>query len=146
MPWLNVYGLLMIAVIMVPNILFAMKCKDGFENHFTNRWVEVLEQIGRFGCFGFMIFTIPGTAPGWVSPSAFMAYLAVDGLLIAAYCVIWAVGKGRRFRALALSILPSLLFLFSGVMTRAPLLVLSALLFAPCHIWISITNAKENRR
>ena len=146
MPWLNVYGLLMSAVMMIPYILFAMKCKDGFENHFTNCWVEFLEQIGRFGCFGFMIFTIPGMALGWVNHSAFAAYLAVDGLLLAAYCVIWAVGKGRRFRALALSILPSLLFLFSGVMTRAPLLVLSALLFAPCHIWISITNAKENRR
>ena len=146
MPWLNVYGLLMIAVMMIPNILFAMKCKDGFENHFTNCWVEFLEQIGRFGCFGFMIFTIPGMALGWVNHSAFAAYLAVDGLLLAGYCVIWAVGNGRRFRALALSILPSLLFFFSGVMTRAPLLVLSALLFAPCHIWISITNAKENRR
>ena len=144
--WFNVYGSIIIAIIMIPNIVYALKCKDGFVNIWNNKTVELFEQIGRFGCFGFMIFTIPGTALGWVNHSAFAAYLAVDGLLLAAYCVIWAVGKGRRFRALALSILPSLLFLFSGVMTRAPLLVLSALLFAPCHIWISITNAKENRR
>ena len=27
MEWLNVFGLVMAAVIMIPNILFAMKCK-----------------------------------------------------------------------------------------------------------------------
>ena len=28
MEWLNPFGLLIIAVIMIPNILFAVKCKD----------------------------------------------------------------------------------------------------------------------
>ena len=32
MNWLNVFGLVMVAVIMIPNILFAMKCKDGTIN------------------------------------------------------------------------------------------------------------------
>ena len=133
MPWLNVYGLLMIAVIMVPNILFALKCKDGFENHFTNRWVEVLEQIGRFGCFGFMIFNIPHTYWGFAGPKAFCAYLAVDAVLVTLYCVIWAVcfKKSSIFRALALSIIPSLLFLFSGVLSRSVLLTAAALFLRP---------------
>ena len=46
------------------------------------------------------------------------------------------------FRALALSILPSILFLFSGIMTRSVLLTIAALLFAPAHIAISYRNAK----
>ena len=32
MEWLNVFGLIFICVIMIPNIIFAIKCKDGFEN------------------------------------------------------------------------------------------------------------------
>mgnify|MGYP006893081470 CR=1 FL=1 len=32
MDWLNVFGLMIMAVIMIPNIVFAIKCKDGFEN------------------------------------------------------------------------------------------------------------------
>lgn len=32
MEWFNVFGLVFIAVIMIPNIVFAVKCKDGFEN------------------------------------------------------------------------------------------------------------------
>lgn len=148
MPWLNPYGLVMVAVILIPNLLFAIKCKDGFENSFHNPAVETLEQIGRFGCFGFMIFTIPGTAQGWTSHSAFVLYLVADAALAAIYCAVWAVcfRKSSLFRALALSILPSILFLVSAILTRSWPLLLSALIFAPCHIWISVQNTRLARR
>ena len=51
--------------------------------------VETAEQIGRFGCFGFMIFNIPGTWFGWWSDEAFTLYLMVDAILAALYCLIW---------------------------------------------------------
>lgn len=144
MEWCNVFGLIFMAVILIPNILFAVKCKDGFENKWKNRTVETVEQIGRFGCFGFMIFNIPGTWFGWWSDEAFAVYLVVDALLVGLYCLVWIVcfRKTGLFRALALSILPSVLFLFSGIMTRSVLLTISALLFAPAHIAISWQNAK----
>ena len=82
MEWLNVFGLVMVAVIMIPNILFAMKCKDGFVNKWNNKSVETVEQIGRFGCFGFMIINIPGTWFGWWSDEAFAVYLVVDAVLV----------------------------------------------------------------
>lgn len=127
------------AVIMIPNIVFAVKCKDGFENKYHNKAVEVMEQAGRFGCFGFMCVNIPGTWFGWWSDEAFSLYLMVNAVLTLLYCGIWVVcwRKNSLFRALALSILPSVLFLFSGIMSRSVLLTLSALLFAPAHILIS---------
>ena len=144
MEWLNVFGLVMVAVIMIPNILFAMKCKDGFVNKWNNKSVETVEQIGRFGCFGFMIINIPGTWFGWWSDEAFAVYLVVDAVLVTLYCVIWAVcfRKSSVFRALALSIIPSVLFLFSGIISRSILLTIAAVLFAPSHILISYQNAK----
>ena len=144
MEWLNVFGLVMVAVIMIPNILFAMKCKDGFVNKWNNKSVETVEQIGRFGCFGFMIINIPGTWFGWWSDEAFAVYLVVDAVLVTLYCVIWAIcfRKSSVFRALALSIIPSVLFLFSGIMSRSILLTIAALLFAPSHIMLSYQNAK----
>lgn len=30
MKWINVFGLIFVAVIMIPNIIFAIKCKGGF--------------------------------------------------------------------------------------------------------------------
>ncbi len=144
MEWLNVFGLVMAAVIMIPNILFAMKCKDGFVNKWNSKSVETVEQIGRFGCFGFMIINIPGTWFGWWSDEAFAVYLVVDAVLVTLYCVIWAVcfRKSSVFRALVLSIIPSVLFLFSGIMSRSILLTIAAVLFAPSHILISYQNAK----
>ena len=144
MEWCNVFGLIFMAVILIPNILFAVKCKDGFENKWKNRTVETVEQVGRFGCFGFMIFNIPGTWFGWWSDEAFAVYLVVDALLVGLYCLVWIVcfRKSSVFRALALSILPSVLFLFSGIMSRSVPLVVASVLFAPSHIAISYKNAK----
>lgn len=144
MSWLNPFGLVFMAAILVPNLIFAVKCKDGFENKWHNSFVEAVEQIGRFGCFGFMLFNIPGTWFGWWSEEAFAVYLVTDALLVVLYCLIWIIcfRKSSMFRALALSILPSILFLFSGIMTRSVLLTIAALLFAPAHIAISYRNAK----
>ena len=142
--WFNAYGLLFVVVIMIPNIIFAVKCKDGFQNKWDNRFVETVEQIGRFGCFLFMVVNIPGTWFGWRSDEALAVYLIVDAVLTAAYCLIWVIcfKKSSMFRALALSILPSLLFLFSAVMSRSILLGIAAVLFAPSHILLSYKNAK----
>ena len=45
MEWFNVFGLVFIVVIMIPNIVFAVRCKDGFENSWNNKAVEIIEQI-----------------------------------------------------------------------------------------------------
>lgn len=140
----NVIGLCFMAVIMIPNVIFAVKCRDGFENKRHNKTVEFFEQIGRFGCFAFMIFNIPNTCLGWQSDESFALYLIVNTVLVLLYCVIWIVcfKKNSIFRALSLSIIPSVIFLFSGVTERSALLILSAIIFAPCHIAISYKNSK----
>lgn len=144
MEWLNIFGLLFIIVIMIPNIIFAIKCKDGFLNKWNNKVVELVEQIGRFSCFGLMIFNIPNTCFGFWSNEAFAVYLIVNILLVLCYCIIWTVcfRKNNKFRALALSIIPSIVFLFSGIMSRSILLIIASLLFAPSHILISYKNAE----
>lgn len=144
MAWINIFGAVFIAVIMIPNIIYALKCRDGFENKWNNKGVEVVEQIGRFGCFGFMVVNIPGTWFGWWSDEAFAIYLIANVVLIILYCVIWIIcfRKNTIFKALALSIIPSVIFMFSGIMSRSVLLVVASLLFAPAHILISYKNAK----
>ena len=145
MECINLYGLSFMAIIMIPNIVYAIKCRDGFGNRWQNKTVETLEQIGRFGCFGFMVINIPGTWFGWWSDEAFAVYLIVDSGLVFSYCILWIVlwKKNNLLRALALSIIPSVVFLFSALMSRSILLTVSALLFAPMHILISIKNTDK---
>ena len=147
MEWFNPFGLVFIIIIMIPNVVFAIRCKDGFANNYRNKTVELVEQIGRFGCFGFMIFNVPGTWFGWASNESFALCLILDALLVALYCILWIVcwKKNGVFKALALSILPSAVFLISGITSRSILLILAALLFAPSHILISYQNAKNIR-
>ena len=148
MEWFNPFGLVFIVIIMIPNIVFAVLCKDGFENTYKNRAVETMEQVGRIGCFGFMIINVPGTWFGWWTDEAFAMYLIVNALLIALYGILWIIywKKNGIFRALALSIIPSVVFLISGIMSRSILLIVAALLFAPAHIFISYQNAKGEKQ
>lgn len=142
MDWFNAYGLAMMALIMLPNMLYAVKVKEGFINLWQNKRVEGLEQLGRYGCFVLMVVNIPGTWFGFWFDNALTVYLIVSSVLLAAYLVIWAVcfRSNSVFRALALSILPSILFLFCGIMPRSVLLIVAAAIFAPCHILISYRN------
>ena len=143
MNWFNPYGLAIVAILMIPNLIYMVKCKEGFENLWQNKAVETLEQIGRFGCFGLMILNLPQTYLGFWFADGLTVYIVVNAVLLAAYCAIWAVcfHQNSVFRALALSILPSILFLFSGVMIVSVPLIVAALIFAPCHILLSYKNA-----
>lgn len=143
MEWFNIFGLCIMVVVMVPNIIFAVKCKYSFENKYNNKVVEVMEQIGRYGCFCFMIFNVPGTFSGWRSKESFVLYIIINAVLVAIYCIIWVLCWEKKgvFKALALSVIPSVIFLFSGFAIKSVLLLISALLFTPSHIFISCKNA-----
>ncbi|MDO5392881.1 MAG: hypothetical protein Q4F24_17585 [Eubacteriales bacterium] len=149
MNWINFYGLAFMIVIMIPNIIFASINKDGFQNLWINKFVEALEQIGRVGCFAFMIFIIPICGFGFSSDESFAFYLIINVVLLTAYCLIWIIcfKKNSIFRALALSIIPSVIFLASGILSRYIPLIVAAVIFAPCHIAISYKNAElETKR
>ena len=143
MGWFNIYGMIFIIVIMIPNIIFAIKCKDGFNTKFTNKIIETIEQVGRYGCFALMIINIPYTYYGWWFNHADLVYLIIDSFLVIIYCIIWIIcwNKNNVFKALSLSIIPSLIFLFSGIMLCSILLIIFSIIFSLSHIIISYINA-----
>ena len=143
----NPWGFLFISIIMIPNIIFAIKNKETFENSIQKKWfkiLEIFEQIGRYGCFFCMMFNISGTYFGFSSIFSFRIYLIINGILIFSYCLIWITHfrKNTLFRAISLSVIPSIIFLFSGIISKSILLIIFAIIFAPCHIAISVENQK----
>ena len=147
MAYLNFFGLILMILIMIPNIIYAIKCKGDFGKlPQTKFWkiLEVFEQIGRYGCFACMIFNIPGTYFGFVSVNLFSTYLIVNFVLVFAYCIIWIFcfkknnSVNNLFNVISLSVLPSLVFLFSGILSHSLLLIFFAWVFAPCYIAISV--------
>lgn len=139
----NYYGLIIMAMIMIPNIIYAVKHKDDAAGAFDNKAVIIAEQIGRYGCFVFMIFNIPYTYFGFWFDHALIVYLSVNGALCLAYLIFWIVcrnGNGK-LKVLSLSILPSCIFLFSGIVLANIPLVVCAIVFAVNHILISCKNS-----
>ena len=142
----NPFGLIFMILIMIPNIIYAIKCKENFTKLPQNKFwkvIETFEQIGRYGCFACMIVNIPGTYFGFKSDLSFVIYLIVNFVFISAYCIIWifCFKKNNLFKAISLSVLPSVIFLFSGILSRSFLLIFCSSIFAPCHILISVKNS-----
>ncbi len=142
MTWFNYYGLAVMAVIMIPNIIYAVKHKNG-ENKYSNKAVEILEQIGRYGCFTFMIFNIPYTYFNFWFDYALIVYLSVNSGLCLSYLFFWVIcwNRNDKLKALTLSVIPSCVFLFSGIVLAYIPLIAFSVIFAICHIFISCKNS-----
>lgn len=91
----------------------------------------------------FMVFNIPYTWTGFYFMFAETVYLIVNALLTIAYCITWIVTWKRSgiVKTLLLSIIPSLIFIFSGIMIASIPLIIFSVIFAVAHILISVKNA-----
>lgn len=131
---------------MIPNIVYAVKRKNDAPAAYNNKTAVIAEQIGRYGCLAFAIFNIPYTYFNFWFDSALAVYLYVNGVLCLAYLIFWIVcwNRNAKLKALSLSIIPSAVFIFGGVMlANVPLLVF-ALIFAVSHIFISYKTFAAN--
>ena len=142
MSWFNYYGLIAVIIILLPNIISAIVDKGIFENTYNGKVMSVLEQIGRYGCMIFMVFNIPYTFFGFWFDHALTEYLIVNGILLMFYLFGWIVfRKGRSMiKMLTLSIIPTIMFLFSGIMLLSIPLMIFAVIFGIGHIFISYKN------
>lgn len=55
--WLNIFGLILVVLLLVPNIIYAVKEKNQ-ENKCTNKLMNLVEQIGRYASMFLMVFNI----------------------------------------------------------------------------------------
>ncbi len=90
----------------------------------------------------FMVFNVPYTYFGFWFDYALAVYLSVNGVLCVAYLICWIVlwKKRNLTKAITLSVLPSIIFIFSGVMLANIPLVVFAVIFAVNHILLSCKN------
>ena len=94
-----------------------------------------------------MVFNIPHTYHNFWFNYALIAYLTVNGVLCLAYVVFWIAFRKQNnlAKALTLSILPSLIFIFNGIVLASALLLIFAVIFAPTHIYISYKSVNKEK-
>ena len=139
--WINVFGAIIVVLMLVPNVVYALKNR-GEENRCTNRWMNLLEQIGRYGCIAFMWFPLLVGKLSFRSVPEMTLYLGGNGALLAVYWFVYAryLRERTRRRALTLAVVPACIFLMSGLLLRHWLLVVFALFFAVGHIYVTTQN------
>ena len=140
--WINVFGAVIVVLMLIPNIVYAIKNK-GEKNLCANRFMNIVEQVGRYACIALMCLPLLVWKFGFASVLDMMLYMACNGLLLAAYWIAFAFYMKRRTVRLAivLAVLPSCIFLLSGILLQHWLLVAFAILFAIGHIYVTYKNA-----
>jgi hypothetical protein len=138
---MDIYSLIIMAIVMIPNVLFAIKVKN-FESKYHNKAVEIIEQIGRFGSMGLMIFNIPLLEFSYWFNAGKIVYMALTGVLAVLYCFVWFLyfSKSTMEKAMTLAIIPTIIFLSSGIIQGKVLLIITAILFGIGHIVITYNN------
>lgn len=141
MSWLNIFGLVLVVMLLIPNIIYAIKFKDQ-KNLCTNRFMNILEQIGRYACIFLMIFNIGIAEFGFESVEAFLIYGIGNVVLMLAYWIIWMLYFYKKSfgKQIALAVIPTCLFLLSGITMEHYLLVLFGIIFGIGHIYVTCKN------
>ena len=142
--WINLFGGVIVILMLIPNIVYALRNRAE-QNRCTNKFMNVLEQVGRYGCIVLMWFPLLVWKLGFKSVPEMLLYFVGNGALLLAYWLVFArYMKARTVRrAMALAILPACIFLLSGLLLRHWLLAGFALLFAVGHIYVTAMNIKS---
>lgn len=147
---LSLTGLIIVAVMMVPNIIFALM-RRGAEERPVCRAVLIIEQIGRYGSMALMVLPLGVWSFGFKSPEELVAWGLLCGGLLAAYLICWFSYMSRTSGkkqpsgtslglSLGLAVLPCVIFILRGVFLRHWLLAAFGLVFAFGHIYVTWKN------
>ena len=140
--WINGINLLAVACLILINIVALRK---GLAGDFRSKYlvVNILEQIGRYGCMTFMILPIftDGWKFGFKSVPEMLIWACTTIVLLICYIILWVKkARGGRGVLYGLAIVPVILFFLNGVLLRHFALVITSLVFGTFHLEIVWEN------
>lgn len=138
--WINVFGTVIIAVMLIPNLIYARG--QHTEHVYRNKFWEIIEQASRFLSIVLLIFPIGISAFGFRTVAHMVIYLSANSLMLLFYIITWGFyfKKQTMRRALSLAIIPTLIFLISGITLGHWALVISSAVFGFSHILITFRS------
>ena len=141
--WINAFGGGIVVLMLIPNIVYAVKNKDE-KNLCTNKLMNIIEQAGRYACIILMWLPLLVWEFGFNSVNDMLVYVLANSALVVSYWPVFAkyLKEKTKITAVVLAVIPSLIFILSGLFLRHWLLLAAALLFAVGHIYVTYQNAK----
>lgn len=141
--WINIFGIIIVVLMLIPNIIYAVKFR-GQTKKCNNKFMKILEQVGRYGCMILMVFCIGMRKFGFPSVGNFLIYLLGNGALLLAYWIVWILFfiKPCKVKSIVLAVIPMCIFLLSGWMLEHWLLVIFAVVFGVAHVYVTSQQEK----
>ena len=140
--WINWINMTAVVWLILIKVIVARK---GVSDSFNSKHlvVNILEQIGRYGCMALMILPIftKDWKFGFSSVAEMLIWICLTALLLMIYSFLWVKrANGGVFVLYGLALIPAVLFLLNGVLLRHPVLIAVSLVFGISHFLI----VKEN--
>ncbi len=137
--WINLLGACIVVLMMIPNIIYAAGQKTDETRTNVPHCLSACEQVGRFGCIILMWLPLLVWKFGFGSIEEFLIYLVGNGVLLLCYYLFWMFYSRKKTlsKAMALAIIPTAIFLLSGILLRHWLLAAAAVLFGAAHCTIT---------
>lgn len=134
MSWISLMGLIIVALLLLPNIIFTVK-KQATTGCYVKNWVDHVEKVSRITTMLLMIFQLGVSEEGFHSFFAFSVYFVGNIALVIAYWVIWLSYKQKQTlrKRLILVEIPCVVYLLSALTLQHWLLLISAIIFAVSH-------------
>ena len=145
--WINLFGAGIVVLILIPHIIYAVRQKQDEAQAKIPKYLSVCEQVGRYGCIVLMWLPLLVWKFGFGSAEELLIYLIANGILILSYYLFLAQYSRKKTlsKAMVLAIIPTLIFILSGILLRHWLLMIAALLFGFAHCRITYITHKEER-
>ena len=145
---INIYGAVVLVLLMIPNIVYLQKTKGNLNEaeHKKISSVEITEQIGRYGCIIFLLVNTGLFEYGFTSDVAVLVWAVITAILMAAYYLFWILlfkKYNEKLCMILLAVIPSVIFIFSGIMMRRMIVVAFGVIFAAAHIYITYNSGKK---
>ena len=131
-------NLVMLIVLMIPSVIFFSKQenKEKYQKEYKPFWEEV-ESVARYATMFFYVVKVEESRT-----DSLLSYLIPLTFLVL-YILVWIIMRkvGSLLRSILLSVLPSLMFISSAIIDKNYILLSFAILFAICHITVSVKDA-----
>lgn len=139
--WINLFGAAVVIFLMIPNIIYAVRNRDE-KNRCTNKYMNIMEQIGRYGCIVLMWLPLFVWKFEFDSVFEMIIYIVGNCLLLTMYWFVFSqyLNYKNVNHVLVLAVLPACIFFLSGFLLKHWLLLCFACLFTVGHIYVTKKN------
>ena len=142
--WINGWGATIVIIMLIPNIIFTIR-NPHLENKCENAIMNTIEQVGRYTSMELMIVPVLAWKFGFKSVLEMIFYVVVTSVLLLLYLVVWFfyLKSQSKNKAIILALLPTMIFVISGILLRHWLLMIAGILFGIGHIYVTLQNSKK---